>query len=412
MPARQPCFTSPLPLHLGPSRATLLARHHSHLPIPNLPNTLYSFKSLSKSRRLQTIRKFTTPTSTAAPVSLPSEPLLPEEPDPESEPQPAPEIFHVTPEESGTRLDKSLASRLPTVSRSYLQTLLDLGHVQINGSVATSKSRKTAAGDVVQVRMVTPERELPITPEDIPLDILYEDDHIVAINKPAGMVVHPAPGNWTGTLVHALTFRYDSLRAIGGPRPGIVHRLDKGTSGVLLAGLTAEAQRGLMELFARRRVRKEYIAITVGNPAGSGCVSRTIDEPIGRCVTDRMRMAVVSEDSGGRRARSRVSVVGKDVRGLLHVCRVEIESGRTHQIRVHMRHVDAPVVGDEVYGIEHVNRRFRKAAGRTMLHAEGIGLEHPVTGNWMEVCAPVAEDMKMLVDKIGVRDLDGGEFRW
>lgn len=359
---------------------------------------------------MHSARYFRAASTTATALSIPPEPTNTDDTD--TDPETEPEIFHVTSIEAGKRLDKMLATRFPSVSRSYLQTLLDDGHVLINGNPGAPKSRKTTAGETVEVRFVTPERELPITPEDIPLDILYEDEHLVAINKPAGMVVHPAPGNWTGTLVHALTFRYASLREMGGPRPGIVHRLDKGTSGVLIVGLTAAAQRGLMNLFASRQVLKEYVAITVGNPAGPGCVSRTISEPIGRSPTDRLRMAIVPEDAGGRSAKSRVRLVGKDSRGLLHVCRVEIESGRTHQIRVHLRHAEAPVLGDELYGAHNVNKRFRTAAKRAMLHAERLKFEHPVSGAEIDVRARVAEDMRTLVGRNGVRDLEGGELVW
>lgn len=318
----------------------------------------------------------------------------------EDEAEAAVEKFGILAAEAGKRLDKVLASRFEGMSRSYLQTLFDDGNVLLNGKAMTAKSHKPGEGDRIEIRFVTPQRELPITPENIPLDILYEDEHMVAVNKPAGMVVHPAPGNWTGTLVHALTYRYADIRRLGGPRPGIVHRLDKGTSGVVLAARTAEAQRGLMREFAQRRVRKEYIAVTVGNPAGAGCVARRVDEPVGRCPVDRTRMAVVPVEAGGKPAESWVTVEGRDGRGLLHAVRVEIATGRTHQIRVHLRHVRAPVLGDEVYGAGDVNRRFRTAAGRPQLHARRVRLRHPCTGAGLDVSAPLADDMGGLLGRV------------
>lgn len=179
-----------------------------------------------------------------------------------------------------------------------------------------------------------------------------------------------------------------------------MHRLDKGTSGVILVARTEAAQRGLMSQFADRKIQKQYVAICVGNPCGVGCVARVVDEPIGRAINDRLRMAVIAEEAGGKRARSVVKVHASDGRGLLHAVSVRIESGRTHQIRVHMRHCRAPVLGDELYGALDVNRRFRGKVGRPMLHALRVEFEHPVKGGKIMVEAKLPEDMKEIMGKV------------
>lgn len=309
------------------------------------------------------------------------------------------ETFRVTSSESGVRIDKLLATRFNERSRSYIQSLLTSGNVDISGR-APPKSHRAVEGEVVAIRFLPTQRELSLVPEDIPLDVLYEDDYLVLINKPAGMVIHPAPGNWTNTLVHALSYRYPGVRAIGGPRPGIVHRLDKGTSGVLVAAKTAQMQSELATMFAERGVEKDYIAVTVGNPAGKGCSGCVIEEPIGRSPLDRLRMTVLAEDAGGKPAKSFVRVVASDDRALLHCVEVGITTGRTHQIRVHMRHARAPVLGDDLYGALDINRRFCSAAQRPMLHARRLRFQHPVTKEEVDVSAPLPEDMGSLLERV------------
>lgn len=408
MAARQVCFIAGLPLKLGRQGQTAHQLRQGGIFCPSLYRTRNTYTTSTRPIRAARFSHAASTTATAISAPRESTNTDDEDPDPETEP----EIFHVGKSDAGKRLDKVLASQFPAVSRSYLQSLLDDGNVLVDGLPVTTKSRKTLSGETVEVRFITPERDLPLSPEDIPLDILYEDEHLIAVNKPAGMVVHPAPGNWRSTLVHALTFRYSSLRALGGPRPGIVHRLDKGTSGVILAALTPAAQRELMALFASRAVTKDYVAITVGNPAGTGCLSRMITEPIGRSPTDRLRMAVLPEEAGGRAARSRVSVEGRDDRGLLHVAKVRIDSGRTHQIRVHLRHVRAPILGDDLYGASEINRRFRSAATRPMLHAHSIAFEHPVTGQAVAVSAPLPDDMRSLLRRTVLPDFESKHPEW
>lgn len=308
--------------------------------------------------------------------------------------------FHtlvVTENEQGQRLDRVLAGRYPTQSRSYFQALIEEGYVSLNGKDLISKSAKPKAGDEICVEFMTPERDLPIVPEDIPLDILYEDQHLVAVNKPAGMVVHPAPGNWTGTLVHALAHRYDNHLQLGGARPGIVHRIDKGTSGVILVARTSDAHRALTRMFAERTIEKTYLGVSVGNPAGPGCISRVLEIPVGRSRVDRLRMAVMTEEEGGKPARSVVTVLAKDDRALLHAVHVRLETGRTHQIRVHLRHAKAPLLGDALYGALDVNRKFSTAAPRPMLHAQRVRFCHPITMQPVDIIAPLPTDMRTLL---------------
>lgn len=355
--------------------------------------------------------------------------------------------FVVDDDEAGQRLDKVLAARFPGQSRSYYQSLLADGHVTLTEAASSAgaaaavaavprKATKARAGDAVRVVLAATAADLPLVPEDLPLDILYEDEHVVAVNKPAGLVVHPAPGNWTGTLVHALAFHYKGLltmadtappppggsadggdgadadadadggsgewssahaASLAAKRPGLVHRLDKGTSGVMIAALTPEAHRGLVDAFSGRRVLKQYVAITAGSATGAGCVSAELTDPIGRHPTERTKMAVVAVADGGRPAHTLVENIASDDGGVLHVARVTIATGRTHQIRVHAAAARAPVLGDGLYGSAEVNRRFHSAAPRPMLHAAALGVDHPVTGARLELRAPLPPDMAHLL---------------
>lgn len=322
------------------------------------------------------------------------------------------DVFQVTSNEAEMRLDKLLASRFDARSRTYHQTLLTSGCVEVNGKLTKQKSRRMATGEHVAVRFLPLERELPIEAEAIPLSILYEDEHIAIIDKAAGMVVHPAPGHWSGTLVHALFYRYPQLAIDGDNRSGIIHRLDKNTSGVIITGKTGAAVAAMSELFAKRAIRKEYITVTVGNPAGEGCQGRVIDAGIGRSRTDRLRMSIIPEEAGGRRALSTVEVVASDSRRLLHACRVRIESGRTHQIRVHMRHVRAPVLGDDLYGAMDVNKKFENIAPRVMLHAHRLSFEHPFTGKMIDIKARLPEDFNRLMSRVVYPNYKQEQTEW
>lgn len=322
--------------------------------------------------------------------------------------------------EDGQRVDKVLSGRYERRSRAYFQQLISGGNVTISGLSKVGKSHKVSTGEVINVRLMVPEREQPIKPENIPLDVLYEDEHIAVINKSAGIVVHPAPGHWSGTLAHALVHRYGTGSLTGGDgdsdntygnngegdvtRAGIVHRLDKGTSGALIIARTREAHDMLSTQFAAREVEKEYLAITVGSPGGEGVQSGVIDAPIGRDAQHRIRMDIVQESDGGKSALSTYRILARDSRAFLHLINIGIHTGRTHQIRVHLRHKRAPVLGDDLYGALDINRRYKSAATRPLLHAYKLRFKHPITDEIMEISAPVPDDMKNIINKSLAQD--------
>lgn len=295
----------------------------------------------------------------------------------------------VTSQEAGERIDKILAQRYAEVrSRTYFQFLIESGCVLLNGA-RVKKREKPVEGDEIEVQFIlTP--ELDLQPENIPLNIIYEDADILVVNKPSGMVVHPAPGNWSGTFVNALLYHCKAVGDAFGDamvRPGIVHRLDKDTSGVLVAAKTVLAHQRLVEMFTGRHIYKEYWAVCVGNP-GSG----TINAAIGRHPIHRKMMAVVEE--GGKEAITQFEVLGNDSK--LSLVKVVLMTGRTHQIRVHMRHRGTPVLGDSVYGQTQANERFK--AGRQLLHAHEMRFKHPISGVEMTFSAPLPADMASYAD--------------
>jgi 23S rRNA pseudouridine1911/1915/1917 synthase len=273
------------------------------------------------------------------------------------------ETFVIGEKEAGERLDRVLVTRFPEQSRTYFQGLIDQGLVTLGGK-RPKKRMGGRIGEVVEVTFAM-NREIRLEAEDIALDVLFEDEHLLVINKPAGMVVHPGAGNWSGTVANALLFHCKALEN-NGIRPGIVHRLDKDTSGVLLAAKSETVQRQLMEQFAERQVEKRYLAFCHGNPG-----VRRIEAPIGRDPRQRKRMAVVE---GGKEAVTEVRPLRVEETVTLVECRPI--SGRTHQIRVHLKSVGCPIVGDQVYG---------RGEGRMMLHAAEISFTHPVTGDRMQV---------------------------
>ncbi|SCA62605.1 Uncharacterized RNA pseudouridine synthase Cpar_0723 [Chlamydiales bacterium SCGC AG-110-P3] len=302
-----------------------------------------------------------------------------------------PEIntFVVSDSEAGSRLDKLLSQRYQgQQSRSYFQKLIRNELVLLNGR-PVKKQVRPESGDEVEVEFaLTP--EVNLHPENLPLEVLYEDDHLIIINKSAGMVVHPAPGNWTGTFVNALLYHCgDSFQAEASLRPGIVHRLDKNTSGCLVAAKNLHVQQRLVELFSLRKIYKEYIAVCVGNP-GDG----TVDVPIGRHPVHRKQMAVI--ESGGRHAVTHYSTLAHKDR--LSVVKLVLETGRTHQIRVHLRHRGMPILGDCVYGTEAMNRQY--SASRQMLHAYRLRFMHPITGEKLDVMAPIPVDMRLQIARV------------
>ncbi|MGD9873944.1 MAG: RluA family pseudouridine synthase [Kiritimatiellia bacterium] len=294
----------------------------------------------------------------------------------------------VNPADAGARLDAWLAKAQPGCSRSRWQQLIREGHVKVNG--APCKSRHSVAGGE-EVEFEIPAAEpVAVAAEEIPLNILYEDRDIIVINKPAGLVVHPAPGNYSGTLVNALLHHCRDLEGIGGElRPGIVHRLDKDTSGVMVAAKNERAMQFLVDAFKNREVQKEYLALVSGQMDRK---SGTISTMIGRSRGDRKKMST-RPASGGREAISHYTVQQQFKDAAL--LRVKLETGRTHQIRVHMAHIGHPIIGDRQYG--RAGSLFD--APRQMLHAETLTLTHPASGEKMIFTAPLPEDMRSLLEK-------------
>lgn len=281
--------------------------------------------------------------------------------------------------EKGDRLDRYLAQQLTHLSRSRLQNLIEQGNVQLNGKICTSKKVTIQPGDYIHIQI--PEAQpLDLQPENIPLEILYEDESLLIINKPAGLVVHPAPGHANGTLVNAL-LAHCTLPGIGGvQRPGIVHRLDKDTTGAIAIAKTDQAHQHLQAQLKAKTARREYLGIVHGSPRSE---SGTIDLPIGRHPVERKKMAVVSIEHG-RAAVTHWQV--KERLGNYTLMQFSLETGRTHQIRVHTAHIGHPILGDAVYG-------SGRSAGVNLpgqaLHAWRLRLQHPLTEEWIEVTAPL-----------------------
>lgn len=324
--------------------------------------------------------------------------------------------FVVSAEEAGTRLDALLAARFDGASRSYFASLLADGHISVNEKVCKKKSLKPRAGDDVTVRFMW-NNELDLSPDaTVPVDVLYEDEALIVVNKRAGIVVHPAPGNWNGTLVNGLLhyaaqsggesagWEWDGASgASGGERPGIVHRLDKGTTGAIAVAKSRAAHAALSASFAERKVKKEYIALCAGAPGDI-----TVETLIGRHPQHRQRMVALPLDANvGKFARSRFQTLGRDER--MSLVQVGIDTGRTHQIRVHLQHLNKPIVGDEVYGFAEWNKKLQKAHGiaRPMLHAWRLQFPHPTRpGEEVSVEAPLSEDFYKVARKL-IEDADG-----
>lgn len=291
----------------------------------------------------------------------------------------------------GERIDKFLSCRLEEVSRSYIQKLIKEGHVSVNGK-SVKANYKLGAGDEISVEI--PEAKEPdILPEDILLDILYEDQDILVVNKPKGMVVHPAAGHYSGTLVNALMYHCkDSLSGINGVmRPGIVHRIDMDTTGSLLVCKNDEAHRILAEQLKEHTIRREYHAIVYGNIKED---TGTVDAPIGRHPTDRKKMSI--NHKNGKRAVTHYEVLERF--GNFTYIRCRLETGRTHQIRVHMASLHHPLLGDEVYGPSS-RPPFPGLKGQ-VLHAKILGIYHPATGEYMEFDAPLPQYFVDLLQKL------------
>ncbi len=307
-----------------------------------------------------------------------------------------PLITHIVTEKHiGKRLDIFIAHYEPHVSRSRIQAMIREGLARVNGK--TEKPGYKVKLDE-RVDLDLPERQFHETlPEPVPLSVIYEDAHIVVVNKPAGLVVHPAPGNYTGTLVNALLYHYGSLPSSEGPgkereRAGIVHRLDKDTSGVMVVARTQAALRSLSSQFKDRVVRKKYLALVAGViKKGSG----SIEAGLGRHVKDRKKISVHTNKA--REAVTLFTVRERYDKATL--VEVEIKTGRTHQIRVHMAHIGHPVLGDRVYG-NRAAQYGESTIVRQMLHAETLSLLHPDTGTPMTFTVPPPPDMSEVIEKL------------
>jgi 23S rRNA pseudouridine1911/1915/1917 synthase len=295
---------------------------------------------------------------------------------------------------TGRRLDVWLTEQLADLSRSRVQSLIKSGRVTVGGKQIRPHA-KVAKAMEVDVDIPAPQPPPQLAAENIPLDILHEDSEIVVINKPAGLVVHPAAGHWAGTLVNALLYRCRDLAGIGGEiRPGLVHRLDKDTSGALVVAKNERSMKKLANQFKKRRVHKEYVAVVMGIPRPS---AGRIETLIGRSASDRKKMST-KPASGGRNAITRYEVVESFERTSL--VRLVIETGRTHQIRVHMAHIGHPVVGDKQYGRSMRGLNLPVTPDRQMLHAEVISFLHPSQNRKVEFHAPLPEDMLELLNEL------------
>ena len=292
------------------------------------------------------------------------------------------------PEAAGERLDSFLAARLPGLTRSAAARLIETGQVLVDGKPAR-KSARLAGRETVEVTLPDPE-PADALPQDIPLDVVYEDDDVIVVNKPSGLVVHPAPGHPDGTLVNALLHHCGgSLSGVGGElRPGIVHRIDRDTSGLIIAAKNDAAHQALAAQLADHTLARTYEAVVVGALREDG---GTVDAPIGRCPSDRKKMAVVPN---GKRAATHWEVLER-FPGLTHV-RCRLETGRTHQIRVHMAHLGHPIYGDTVYGGK------KPVPGLTgqCLHAVGLRFVHPRTGETVELSCPLSGEFQALLEKL------------
>lgn len=297
--------------------------------------------------------------------------------------------YEVTAEEDGLRLDQYIAGRCMDLSRSYIQKLIKESRVTINKNIQTKTKTAVQESDIVNVFLPDP-KELEIKPQDIPLDILYEDNDVLVVNKPKGMVVHPAPGHYEDTLVNAVLYHCrDNLSGINGVlRPGIVHRIDKDTTGALIVCKNDKAHQKIADQLRAHTITRSYRAIVYNNFSED---EGMINAPIGRHPTNRKKRMVTEKNS--KEAITHYKVLDH-LNHKFNYIECRLETGRTHQIRVHMSHIGHPLLGDEIYG--PVNSKFKNLQGQT-LHAATIGFIHPTTEEYMEFSAPLPDYFEKLL---------------
>lgn len=295
--------------------------------------------------------------------------------------------FQVNKEEEGIRLDQLLKGRYPKYSRSYFQYLIDNKSVKLNDQ-DVKKREKPKLDDKIELTFL-PLSEIELKPQNIPLEIIFEDEHIICVNKRAGMVVHPAPGHPDGTFVNALLYHCSTLeREEDDLRPGIVHRLDKETSGLIIAAKTRAAHQKLIEQFSNREIEKTYLAITLGNPGNV-----VIDAPIGRHPKRRKEMMALET---GKTASTQIETIEHGP--IFALVKAMPKTGRTHQIRVHLKSVNTPILGDSTYGNTKMNDKNN--IPRQLLHAYQLSLSHPITGEPLQLTAPLPKDLSLWAQKI------------
>ena len=293
----------------------------------------------------------------------------------------------------GARLDQALAAGVPEFSRSYLQQLIEAGAVTVNGVVATKSSAKVRAGDKGCIELRPTPQGQAFKPETMALDVVFEDEHLLVVNKPAGLVVHPAPGNWSGTLLNGLLGRDPKAMLL--PRAGIVHRLDKDTSGLMVVARTRAAMDALVAMIAARDVSRQYLALA--HHAWTGPRQRQVEAAVGRDPRNRLRMAVVDlTHQAGKTASTGFTLLDNADKGCWVQC--TLQTGRTHQIRVHMASIGHALVGDTLYGGHAVAGMERQA-----LHAFRLAFEHPFTQAALEFYAPLPPDMTAALENWGLR---------
>ncbi len=304
----------------------------------------------------------------------------------------APIVLKLTPAACGVRLDKVLATLVPQYSRSRLQQWIESGRVTVDGETARAKMPVFGDETLVILPQAAPE-EQAFKPESMTLSIAYEDASILVINKPAGLVVHPAAGNWGGTLLNGLLHYLPSIAGV--PRAGIVHRLDKDTSGLMVVAKTLEAHTDLVRQLQARTVKREYLALVWGAPSASG----KVDAAMGRHPRDRIKMAVLENATAKPAVTHFQRIAGGSLDGRpVSLMRCQLETGRTHQIRVHMQSIGFALVGDALYGKPHLATAFTRQA----LHAYRLGLIHPASDNACEWMAPLPEDFAGLIERAGI----------